>query len=424
MPIPSPTPLTILTGFLGSGKTTLLLSLLPQLPTGYKLCMLKNEFGDVTVDTKLAQQESVAGVKELLNGCICCNLVGQMSDALLSLKDHYNPARIVIETSGSAFPATLAMEINRIARENPGSFVLDGVIQVIDVENWSGYQDTSYTAKLQAKYTDLIVLNKHEVAGPEREEEVLDRIRDVAEETPIVRTKRGWIDKDVVFGIDSALARNLTLENKAEKESGHGHEHRNEVDVLSLCLPASEVDADGGFIDANALEKLLTTAPKDEVYRIKGILRFRVPPPQHPDAPTKQTISAAPHNGNRWILNWAFGRWTFTPLRERSVITTIEGIEGSQSPIDVPPSAIYGCAETEKMIAALKPRKNSIEVMVETCIKTTVEVKTREVGDCAKLSFVLGRGEANRWKGRLGSGDFVKYDEPGVPTKASIEKVT
>jgi hypothetical protein len=68
MPIPSPTPLTILTGFLGSGKTTLLLSLLPQLPTGYKLCMLKNEFGDVTVDTKLAQQESVAGVKELLNG--------------------------------------------------------------------------------------------------------------------------------------------------------------------------------------------------------------------------------------------------------------------------------------------------------------------------------------------------------------------
>jgi G3E family GTPase len=44
-----------------------------------------------------------------LHGSICCNLVGQLSDALVSLKADYVPARIVIETSGSAFPATLAL---------------------------------------------------------------------------------------------------------------------------------------------------------------------------------------------------------------------------------------------------------------------------------------------------------------------------
>lgn len=65
---PPPIPVTIITGFLGSGKTTLLLSLLPQLPTAYNLCLLKNEFGDVEIDSRLASQASISGVTELLNG--------------------------------------------------------------------------------------------------------------------------------------------------------------------------------------------------------------------------------------------------------------------------------------------------------------------------------------------------------------------
>lgn len=104
-----PIPVTIITGFLGSGKTTLLLSLLPQLPGSYNLCLLKNEFGDVEIDSRLASQASISGVTELLNGCICCNLVGQLGEALIALRDDFKPHRIVIETSGSAFPATLAM---------------------------------------------------------------------------------------------------------------------------------------------------------------------------------------------------------------------------------------------------------------------------------------------------------------------------
>jgi len=43
----SPVPVTVFTGFLGSGKTTIILSLLSRAPKGYKLCLLKNEFGDV-----------------------------------------------------------------------------------------------------------------------------------------------------------------------------------------------------------------------------------------------------------------------------------------------------------------------------------------------------------------------------------------
>src|ERR1700710_70083 len=94
---PFPIPITIITGFLGAGKTTLILNLIPQLPTTYRLALLKNEFGDVAVDSQLASSAAISGVQELLNGCICCNLVGQLSDALDALQAmRPAPDRIII----------------------------------------------------------------------------------------------------------------------------------------------------------------------------------------------------------------------------------------------------------------------------------------------------------------------------------------
>ena len=79
-------PITVFTGFLGAGKTSIILSLLPRLPEGYKVVLLKNEFGDVEgeslvfntilnlrsilVDSKLAAQSSLTAVSEILNGCM------------------------------------------------------------------------------------------------------------------------------------------------------------------------------------------------------------------------------------------------------------------------------------------------------------------------------------------------------------------
>ncbi|KAA8649040.1 hypothetical protein EYZ11_007439 [Aspergillus tanneri] len=316
-----PVPITIVTGFLGSGKTTLLLNLIPQLPPSYRLALLKNEFGDVAIDSQLASTQSISGVRELLNGCICCNLVGQLSDALHQLRSEVQPDRIVIETSGSAFPATLAMEVNRLAREEPGSLVLDGVISVIDVENWQGYEDTSYTAKLQAKYTDLIVFNKWEIVSEMRFDICLDRVGDLEVQTPWVKSDKGKVDKDVLLGIDGALftkhddsAEALRL---TSHDDGHHHDHRtdhqSEVEVLSVSLKTAQPEQ---TVDIAALEQLLLNASRDEVYRIKGVLRCsaRSPPAESSDY-LEERRPATDRNGatRYYILNWAFGRWTFTP---------------------------------------------------------------------------------------------------------------
>lgn len=286
----------------------LILNLIPQLPKSYKLALLKNEYGDVKVDSQLASSSAISGVQELLNGCICCNLVGQLSDALETLATDIEPDRIVIETSGSAFPATLAMEINRLSRET-GKYVLDGVMSVIDVENWKGYEDTSYTAKMQARYTDLIVLNKHELVSERRLEDVEDAILALEVEPQIPRTKssKGWVDKDIVFGLDARLAgiAEMTAENGHTHEHDHGHS--SEVEVLSITLSSKDGKAS---IDTDKLTKLLEDPTKDEVYRIKGILYSSTPPKSSDITPA--SAKEVPEGRARYILNWAFGRWTFT----------------------------------------------------------------------------------------------------------------
>ncbi|KYK61623.1 CobW/HypB/UreG, nucleotide-binding domain containing protein [Drechmeria coniospora] len=349
----APIPITIITGFLGSGKTTLILNLIPQLRAtnaAYKLALLKNEFGDVAVDSQLASSSSIAGVQELLNGCICCNLVGQLGIALRELEATVEPDRIVIETSGSAFPATLALEVNRIARET-GRYVLDGVVSLIDVENWAGYEDTSYTARIQARYTDLIVFNKWELAGEDRYEECLDRVGDLDVEVATVKTDRGWVDMAVVFGVDGGLAKDLT---EADFEAGHhgdGHHHQQEVEVLSLRLEAPDPSV-AVAVSAKKLLLLLNSAPKDEVYRIKAVLSLSSPP-KNSDADVPQPEPSA---RGRYILNGAFGRWTFTPM---------------------------------------------VEAQEENASSSNVALR---------MTIILGRGESKKWKNKIEAGGLVELE--------------
>ena len=324
----APTPITLLTGFLGSGKTTLILNLLPQLPNDYKVALLKNEYGALATDTLLASSPSLTGITELLNGCICCNLVGSLGPALHTLRTEHHPSRIIIETSGSAFPATLALEITRLARESHDEeYVLDGVVSCVDVENWKGYVDTSFTAALQVRWTDLIVFNKWENAGEQRWDDCLDRLGDIEVVVPWVRSRKGWVDWRVLLGVDGGLIKGLRsgkeavemgnggpdhLHDHPHGEGEHG-EHSSEVDVLDVTLTGSP-DA---IVDLEPLKELLTTAPKDEVYRIKAILSTdEYPQSSEEDLNIQKTTGETGYG--KYILNWAFGRWTLQGRHRRS----------------------------------------------------------------------------------------------------------
>ncbi|KAF8339703.1 uncharacterized protein EI90DRAFT_3279280 [Cantharellus anzutake] len=238
------------TGFLGSGKTSIILSLLPKLPKDYKVVLLKNEFGDVEVDSKLAEQSSLTAVSEILNGCMCCVLVGQMKTALLEIRD-------------------------------PWDFKLDAILTVIDAENFTGYEDTSTTARMQAQYSDTLIINKWEHVSERALDIVTDHLYTLNEATPKIRClNRNDVDPALIFGLDTKLFSDAAWLHEEHSCLHHGLEtHHDEVETATITL--------------NPVEQALSVLPKDVIYRVKGF------------------ISLA--DEGRVILNWAFGRFDLVP---------------------------------------------------------------------------------------------------------------
>ena len=102
-------PVTILTGFLGSGKTTLLNYILKSPDHGMRFAIIENEFGEVGVDDKVIQEQTEEDVIEVMNGCICCTVRGDLVEALKRLyKKIAKFDAVIIETTGLADPAPVA----------------------------------------------------------------------------------------------------------------------------------------------------------------------------------------------------------------------------------------------------------------------------------------------------------------------------
>ena len=106
------TDIIVLTGFLGSGKTTLLMRMLSHLKReGKRVAVIINELGDVNLDGLLVDGD--VPMSELLSGCICCTIRGDLGLALTGLVERERPDVILIESTGAANP----MEIIDVVTE-------------------------------------------------------------------------------------------------------------------------------------------------------------------------------------------------------------------------------------------------------------------------------------------------------------------
>ncbi len=245
-------PTTIVTGFLGAGKTTIILHLIEDLiQQNITPVYVKNELGDTTTDTEIIQRTHIR-TTELLNGCICCTLTGPFVHAIDELIQVANPDRILIEASGDADPVALALLVSNHPR-----LTRDGVISVIDVLNFEAFPDLSYTAREQAKFTDLLIFNKVELVSLERKLQVVSYVREVNEYAPIIEAPQGKVYPYVVFGLTS---REIPL-------LSHHHDHHLYHDNIHIHNQVIDHS-----ISIDRLRAHLASLPSS-VFRVKGVVQ-------------------------------------------------------------------------------------------------------------------------------------------------------
>ncbi len=309
------TPTTVFTGFLGSGKTTIISSLIQELiDSGLKPAYIKNEIGETDIDAELFRGKNFIA-QELLNGCICCTLVGPFFSAIDEIIATIKPDRIIIESAGTADPASLALMV-----EQHPKLLRDGVIGVIDVLNFTGYGNLSGVAQQQAKLTDLLIFNKIEQVSLEQKKKIVGYVRELNQYSPIIEAPAGKVSSELIFGLDTAQTQRL-LEDTGRSNHEHDHSEHAHQDGIDAFTFATEQ-----LLDKKELQKTLSTLPNN-IFRVKGYARFS--------------------DGTSQLVNGVYKRIEyFQPEKEQKILSTKLVFIG------------YHTAETQSQVLALLNNQN------------------------------------------------------------------
>jgi G3E family GTPase len=262
----TPTPVTVLSGFLGSGKTTLLNQVLTD-RGGRRIAVIVNDFSEINIDAALIAGEGhlTRGEDrfvELTNGCICCTLREDLVDSVGTLARSGKYDHILIESTGISEPMPVAATFQwqwedgtRLADIAP----IDTMVTLVDARQF---------LDRIGRHTRLTDVDRG--ATPVDERTVADLLVDQVE-----FADRIYVTKSDLVSADR-LAATMTLVRRMNP--------RAEVDILvnGLCHGVSIIDRILGanlFSEATArtyegyTEELANPhAPETEEYGISSVV--------------------------------------------------------------------------------------------------------------------------------------------------------
>ena len=289
-------PVTVLSGTLGAGKTTTLNHVLAQ--SGDRdLAVLVNDMGEVNVDAELVAESSDISAEEeelvqLDNGCICCELRGDLLDAISELTRDHEFDAVVVESTGVAEPLPVAQTLTLGFDQSdldPTEFYeetgiepleachMDTAVTVVDAHQFQSAMESTelldddgtekHLGNLlveQVEFCDVLLLNKCDLVDEATLQEIEELVETLQPRAEIVRTTHGAVDTDAIvdtgrFDFETASQSAGWIEELREPHESAEEEHG----VTSFVFEARRPFHPGRFA------ALLDEFP-DAVVRSKG----------------------------------------------------------------------------------------------------------------------------------------------------------
>lgn len=270
-------PVTILTGFLGSGKTTLLNHILNSPDHGMRFAIIENEFGEVGVDEKVITENTDEELIEVMNGCICCTVRGDLVKALKKMhKLVHKFDGVIIETTGLADPAPVAQTFF-VDEDIKRMYSLDGIVTVVDAkhilqhleeEKPEGVENESVE---QVAFADRILLNKTDLVPDTAELAAIEaKIKAINAFAPIYHCQKSAVEPKLLINLKAfELERVLKMDPEFLDTDGE-HQHDQTVSSVSWKIQ--------GELNHHKLQEwigeMMQTKATD-LFRYKGVLAVK-----------------------------------------------------------------------------------------------------------------------------------------------------
>ncbi|QGQ96404.1 GTP-binding protein [Paenibacillus psychroresistens] len=273
-------PIHIISGFLGSGKTTLLKKALDYYKeSGKKPAVIMNEIGDVNLDG-LILGETVP-MEEMLSGCICCTIRGDLGMTIQGLYQDHQPDVIFIESTGVANPMEIMDGVTEASLLM--KIALKSIITLVDARHLLelSQKKSGKTFRLmrdQIRCANAIILNKMDQVSSGELQGLESIIREWNVFAAIYPTVYSEIDIQLFDELDD-----ITWDRKQDQlheteHEPHNHEHMHDHNDKKHHHSHDHVMVYTHYferaIQSEAFDQLIKELPK-EVYRAKGIMEFK-----------------------------------------------------------------------------------------------------------------------------------------------------